>query len=90
MTRREIIALSLPVIAAAQSPTRRLKVVCVGGHPDDPKSGGGGTLARQSAAGHEVTVVYLAAGVRGTGGRRHGGGREGGPDSQTDHWRDRT
>ncbi len=48
--------------ANAQKP---LRVVCVGGHPDDPESGCGGTLARYAALGHEVTVIYLTRGERG-------------------------
>ncbi len=44
---------------------RRLKIVCVGAHPDDPESGCGGTLARYVAAGHEVTLLYLTAGENG-------------------------
>ena len=43
----------------------KLKIVCVGGHPDDPESGCAGTLARYSALGHEVTVIYLTRGERG-------------------------
>jgi LmbE family N-acetylglucosaminyl deacetylase len=46
-----------------------LRVVCVGGHPDDPESGCGGTLARYAAVGHSVTVVYLTRGERGIAGR---------------------
>lgn len=42
-----------------------LKVVGVGGHPDDPESGCAGTLARYVAAGHAVTVVYVTRGERG-------------------------
>ena len=42
-----------------------LHVVCVGGHPDDPETGCGGTLARAARAGHLVTVVYLTRGERG-------------------------
>ncbi len=56
--------------AAAQSAARTpLKVVCVGGHPDDPESGCGGTLARYAAEGHHVTIVYLTRGERGISGR---------------------
>ena len=40
-------------------------MVAVGGHPDDPETGCGGTLARASAAGYRVTVVYLTRGERG-------------------------
>ena len=71
MTRRELFALSLPAIAMAQSPARRLKVVCVGGHPDDPESGCGGTLARYVAAGHTVTIVYLTRGEAGIRDKSH-------------------
>jgi LmbE family N-acetylglucosaminyl deacetylase len=42
-----------------------LKVVCIGGHPDDPESGCAGTLARYVVAGHAVTVIYLTRGERG-------------------------
>jgi LmbE family N-acetylglucosaminyl deacetylase len=52
--------------AAAPKPAgSRLKVVCVGAHPDDPESGCGGTLARYAEAGHAVTILYLTAGEKG-------------------------
>jgi LmbE family N-acetylglucosaminyl deacetylase len=51
------------------TPTTPLHVVCVGGHPDDPESGCGGTLARYAAAGHRVTIVYLTRGERGIAGK---------------------
>ena len=44
---------------------RKLKVLCVGGHPDDPESGCAGTLARYAELGHMVTVIYLTRGERG-------------------------
>src|SRR5438874_9418323 len=47
----------------------RMTVVCVGGHPDDPESGCGGTLARYAALGHAVTVVYRTRGERGISGK---------------------
>jgi LmbE family N-acetylglucosaminyl deacetylase len=71
MTRRLFLATGLPVLAAAQTPSKRLNVVCVGGHPDDPESGCAGTLARYSAAGHAVTVVYLTRGEAGIRGKSH-------------------
>jgi len=37
----------------------------VGGHPDDPESGCGGTLARYTALGAGVTIVYLTRGEAG-------------------------
>src|SRR5437879_9908081 len=46
-----------------------LTVVCVGGHPDDPESGCGGTLALYAALGHAVTIVYLTRGERGIEGK---------------------
>jgi len=51
--------------AAEPRPGRTLKVVCVGGHPDDPESGCAGTLARYAELGHSVTVIYLTRGERG-------------------------
>src|SRR6266516_422600 len=59
-------------LAAAQSDSgaaHKLKVVCVGGHPDDPESGCGGTLIRYAEAGHSVTIIYLTRGERGIAGK---------------------
>jgi len=50
-------------------PARPLGILCVGAHPDDPESGCGGTLARYSALGHRVTIVYLTRGERGIAGK---------------------
>ena len=47
------------------APDRRLKVLVVGGHPDDPETGCGGTMARYAAAGHDVAAVYLTCGEYG-------------------------
>src|SRR5258705_258455 len=59
----------LPLAALAQNPakepSKRIKVVCIGGHPDDPETGCGGTLLKLSAAGHAVTVIYLTRGEAG-------------------------
>jgi LmbE family N-acetylglucosaminyl deacetylase len=54
-----------PLVAAADETARRLKVVCIGGHPDDPESGCAGTLSRYAELGHAVTVLYLTRGERG-------------------------
>jgi LmbE family N-acetylglucosaminyl deacetylase len=61
------LGLPLAGVTAAGDAGRRplLKVVCVGGHPDDPESGCAGTLARYVAAGHAATIVYLTRGERG-------------------------
>ena len=40
----------------------KLKIVCVGAHPGDPEFGCGGTMAKYSAAGHAVTLLYLTRG----------------------------
>ena len=67
---RSLAAAALPLVPAhAGSDAARLTVVCVGGHPDDPESGCGGTLARYAALGHAVTVVYLTRGERGISGK---------------------
>jgi LmbE family N-acetylglucosaminyl deacetylase len=54
-----------PLAAAAAQDGRRLNVLCVGGHPDDPESGCAGTLTRYVELGHSVTVLYLTRGERG-------------------------
>jgi LmbE family N-acetylglucosaminyl deacetylase len=65
--------LSLPGIFSS-SPSeqqKKLKVLCIGGHPDDPESGCGGTLARFASAGHTVTIIYLTSGEAGIPGKSH-------------------
>jgi LmbE family N-acetylglucosaminyl deacetylase len=47
------------------------KIVCVGGHPDDPESGCGGTLARFANEGHDVTIIYLTTGEAGIENKSH-------------------
>jgi len=54
-----------PLAAAATEASRQLKVICIGGHPDDPESGCAGTLSRYVELGHSVTVLYLTRGERG-------------------------
>lgn len=49
----------------------RGNVVCVGGHPDDPESGCGGTLALFAKLGYQVTIVYLTTGEAGIEGKSH-------------------
>src|SRR5262245_7164240 len=60
----------LPLTTArAEATAEELSVICIGGHPDDPESGCGGTLARYAAAGHRVTIIYLTRGERGIEGK---------------------
>ncbi|MGI8634376.1 MAG: PIG-L deacetylase family protein [Segetibacter sp.] len=47
------------------------KIVCLGGHPDDPESGCGGTLAKMIKKGHAVTIIYLKTGEAGVKGKSH-------------------
>jgi N-acetylglucosamine malate deacetylase 1 len=53
------------------SDEKSLKIVCIGAHPDDPESGCGGTLAKFTNAGHEVTIIYLTRGEAGIPGKTH-------------------
>jgi LmbE family N-acetylglucosaminyl deacetylase len=47
----------------------KLKIVVVGGHPDDPESACGGTIALYSDEGHEVVILYLTRGEAGIKGK---------------------
>jgi LmbE family N-acetylglucosaminyl deacetylase len=49
--------------SAAELPARKLKIVVSGGHPGDPEYGCGGTIARLTALGHELTLLYLNDGA---------------------------
>jgi LmbE family N-acetylglucosaminyl deacetylase len=70
LSRRHLLALTVPALAVAQSRSSRpLRIICVGGHPDDPESGCGGTLARYAELGHFVTIIYLTRGEAGIEGR---------------------
>jgi LmbE family N-acetylglucosaminyl deacetylase len=67
MTRgKSLLAIATPLAAgladSAPAPSRKLNVVCVGADPDDPETGCGATLARYSARGHNVMIVYLTRG----------------------------
>jgi LmbE family N-acetylglucosaminyl deacetylase len=52
-------------------PRGKMKVLVAGGHPDDPESGCGGTIARYVDAGHEVLALYLTRGEAGIAGKTH-------------------
>ncbi|MFN7996165.1 MAG: PIG-L deacetylase family protein [Bryobacteraceae bacterium] len=70
-SRRQLFSLPLPLLGASAPPGRSLRVVCTGGHPDDPESGCGGTLARYGAAGASVTIIYMTRGEAGIDGKSH-------------------
>jgi LmbE family N-acetylglucosaminyl deacetylase len=64
-------ALPLRAPGAPGAPARRLRVVVFGGHPDDPETMAGGTIARFAALGHEVVCLYLTRGEAGIEGASH-------------------
>lgn len=47
----------------------KLRVLVAGGHPDDPESGCGGTIALLSSRGHAVVSLYLTRGEAGIEGK---------------------
>lgn len=68
--------LGLPLAAPARgedstAESRKLKIIVVGGHPDDPESGCGGTMALYSSLGHQVVSLYLTRGEAGIEGKTH-------------------
>ncbi len=73
LSRRNLLIGSVATgsIKAASSviPPRKLKVVVTGGHPGDPEYGCGGTVARYTDLGHEVTLLYLNRGEKGCPGK---------------------
>src|SRR5438477_11324526 len=83
VTRRKLIGgtaaagasvLGLPLASLAEDkPAEKinLKVIVVGGHPDDPESGCGGTMARLADLGHDVVALYLTRGEAGVRGKSH-------------------
>jgi N-acetylglucosamine malate deacetylase 1 len=58
------LGLPMPEARAAdkEPKARKLKVIVAGGHPDDPESCAGGTVARYTDEGHEVVCLYLTKG----------------------------
>jgi LmbE family N-acetylglucosaminyl deacetylase len=75
MNRREMLKSASLASAAAMVNTiaqaspappelqRKFKIIVTGGHPGDPEYGCGGTVARLTAAGHEVVLLYLNDGA---------------------------
>lgn len=66
------VLVTLPSLLFSQTTdSAKKKIVVVGGHPDDPESGCGGTIARLTAAGHDVTLMYFTNGDEGIDGKSH-------------------
>ena len=57
--------------ANSKNSKRRLKVLAIGAHPDDPETCCGGTMCLLTDAGHEVVCVYLTRGEAGIKGMSH-------------------
>ena len=83
-TRRQLLSLTVPatlavtmgfsdLVASVISPgsDKKMKVLVVGAHPDDPETTCGGIMALLSGAGHEVISVYLTRGEAGIEGKSH-------------------
>jgi len=68
-------ALGTDPLVGAQARSRPavsgFKVLVAGGHPDDPESGCGGTIARYVQEGHDVVALYLTRGEAGIPGKSH-------------------
>jgi LmbE family N-acetylglucosaminyl deacetylase len=69
-----LLAVGLPLFGAGKSndtpsTQEKLKVIVAGGHPDDPESGCGGTIARYTDLGHDVVILYLTRGEAGIKGK---------------------
>ena len=80
ITRRTILghaglaSLALAPLANAVEAEQRddkapLNMVVAGGHPGDPEAGCGGTIAKYTSAGHNVTCLYLTRGQAGIHGK---------------------
>lgn len=76
ISRREMLEASSILAASlvtqplgAAEINRKLNIVVVGAHPDDPESGCGGAIALYSEQGHNVTVLYLTRGEAGIAGK---------------------
>src|SRR4051794_7592355 len=55
---------AVAAVAAEPAPTP-LNVLVIGAHPGDPEAGCGGTIARFTEQGHNVTLIYLTRGEAG-------------------------
>ncbi|HCR92284.1 MAG TPA: PIG-L family deacetylase [Prolixibacteraceae bacterium] len=55
----------------SQIPAKKLKIVVVGAHPDDPETACGGTMSLLASEGHEVVAAYLTRGEAGINGKTY-------------------
>jgi len=86
ISRRQLISLAAPAALGAAigfsnteasannlpNPVeKKMKVILIGAHPDDPDSACGGLMALYAVAGHEVVSAYLTRGEAGIKGKSH-------------------
>lgn len=64
-------ALGNSTLSASSLTEKKLKIVVVGAHPDDPETICGGLMALYSTLGHEVVSVYFTRGEAGIEGKSH-------------------
>lgn len=62
---------AFPLSAENREPAKKLKIVVVGAHPDDPETGCGGTMILLAQQGHEVVSAYLTRGEAGIQGKTY-------------------
>jgi LmbE family N-acetylglucosaminyl deacetylase len=62
ISRRGLLASAAALPLWAEAPPSGLKVIVAGGHPGDPECGCAGTIARYTALGNEVVLLYLNRG----------------------------
>jgi len=65
ISRRQVLAAAIGVGTLRADTPKKLKIIVTGGHPGDPEYGCGGTVARYSDLGHDVTLLYLNRGEKG-------------------------
>ncbi len=70
ISRRDMVRFSAALGASAPftatgEPAKKLKIIVAGGHPGDPEYGCGGTIAKFTGEGHDVTLLYLNRGEKG-------------------------
>jgi LmbE family N-acetylglucosaminyl deacetylase len=66
-----LVAASLPAQSVKKNDEKRIKLLVIGAHPDDPETGCGGLISKYVKNGHEVVAVYLTGGEAGIPGKTH-------------------
>jgi len=61
-----VLAASISAASAADSPQKKMNILCVGAHPDDAELNCGGTLLRYHKMGHKIFIVLTTSGNTGS------------------------